>query len=70
MVEELRGFWDSFEKRYGQYAFGILGLLLIWFVIVKPELQASRLDFSSMHGIVAKLEAIADDLESTSRQLD
>ncbi len=46
---------DSIEgvaKTYGPYAFGVVSLLVIWVVIIGPQLEAHRLDFETHQSIV------------------
>ena len=58
---------------YGPYAFGVLSLLIVWFSIVKPELNSRALDFASQMEIVEAqrnnidgMRSIASTMESTA----
>lgn len=60
----------AFGDRYGPYAFGVVSLLLIWFVIVKPELENSRLDVGKQEAIVLKQQEIVTQLTNVSASLE
>lgn len=63
---------------YGPYAFGIVSLLLLWRFIVKPQLDASKVDTAAIakiadsmlttakinESIVGRLESVASKLEA------
>lgn len=55
---------------YGPYAFGVISLLLIWFTIVKPELQTRALDFNTHHELLDSQAQICGSLEKTSRTME
>ena len=71
------GFADV-SAAYGPYAFGIVSLLLLWRFIVKPQLDASKVDTTAFgeiadtmkatavinQNIVGRLEAVAAKLEA------
>lgn len=68
---------DRFGERYGPYAFGLLSLLLIWFIIVRPELEGNRVNFTRQEALVEQMRVImieqvktADTLERTAEVLD
>jgi hypothetical protein len=53
---------------YGPYAFGVVSLLIVWFAIVKPELQRSVLDFTAMQSITSELRMVQDVSAKVSHQ--
>jgi hypothetical protein len=70
----------AFMREYGQLAFGVASLMLIWFVIVGPELARNRVDTRQLAEIsqsqvklgmvlerlVDRIERVADKLERRS----
>lgn len=46
-------------ERYGPYAFGLVALLLIWFLIVRPELESNRIDYEKQQQVVEQMRDIA-----------
>lgn len=59
--------WELITRIYGPYAFGIVSVLIIWFVIVSPELERKELDFKKHAEIVESMRNIADTMKSTAR---
>lgn len=57
---------QEYERRYGAYAFGVASLLIIWFAIVKPELQAQRTDAVALSKVASSMEAAAKTLDATA----
>lgn len=69
---------------YGPYAFGVVSLLTIWFLIVAPELRNRQVDFhkqmeilqqqkelaETMRATAATMQITATSLEATTRFLD
>ncbi|MFN7019895.1 MAG: hypothetical protein ACK4WH_01030 [Phycisphaerales bacterium] len=55
---------------YGPYAFGVICLMVIWTFLVKPELQASRLDRDAISGFVHALDKIADRFERAAERIE
>jgi hypothetical protein len=53
---------------YGPYAFGVISLLIVWFSIVKPELQRSVLDFQAMQTVTTELKVVQDISAKVSSQ--
>lgn len=49
---------------YGPYAFGVASLLLIWFSIVKPQLELQRVDFQ------INLEVVKEMNKTSSNQVE
>ncbi len=65
-----------FADLYGPYAFGVVSLLLIWYAIVKPELDHRAIDFAQQTKIVQSMndrdrvqDSIARSLASTAESL-
>ena len=67
--EPTLGVISQFGKTYGPYAFGLLSLLLIWFSIVKPELQQSQVRLDEQHELIKQLQVLSRSLEDVSRNL-
>ena len=66
-----------FMEIYGPYAFGVISLLLIWFTIVKPQLERQQIDFSRYEAVLDKLkdftsgqQEVVRSMERTSNILD
>lgn len=69
---------------YGPYAFGVTSLLIIWYMIVSPQLERQALDFkrnesvienqreilASMATIVRSVEQTAQVLEQVTKNLE
>jgi hypothetical protein len=55
---------------YGPYAFGVTSLLVLWYLIVGPQLDRQALDFKNLQQIATSLETTAKTLESTARVMD
>lgn len=60
----------AFGDRYGPYAFGIISLLIIWFAIVRPVIEANRVDTSQLKEIAARQAETAMLLNKTADRLD
>ncbi len=62
--------WDTLNRfmvQNGQATFGVGVLLMIWFVIVKPELARSRVVITALQDITGTLAAIVGRLEALER---
>jgi len=66
-----RTLFEWYVDRFGPYAFGVASLILIWYVIVRPELAANRsstADFQkaaeAFNQATIRLESIAAKLEA------
>lgn len=66
----------TFATIYGPYAFGVASLLIIWFSIVKPELDHRAIDFQSQMDILRTLgerdrqqESIARSMQETAQTM-
>ena len=73
---EISGVIGAMGQAYGPYAFGVVSLLIVWFSIVKPELNARQLDFATQKEIVdaqrANTEAqksVATTMQSTAESM-
>lgn len=63
------GIIRTLNSAYGPYAFGVVSLLLIWFTIVRPELQANKLDFETFHKTLTTMQTISSQQESIAQTL-
>lgn len=59
-----------FSERYGPHAFGLVSLMILWFAIVKPELDTRTVSMEEnkavvkqMNEIVQAMVVIVDKLE-------
>jgi hypothetical protein len=59
----------TLNSAYGPYAFGVVSLLLIWFTIVRPELQANKLDFDAFQKTLTTMQNISTQQEAISQTL-
>jgi len=62
--------WQLVTTVYGPYAFGVVSLLLIWFSIVKPELDSRDLQFDSHNELMRLQQQSVSSLELTARSLE
>jgi hypothetical protein len=60
----------SYGATYGPYAFGVASLLLIWYVIVRPEMARSRVDLDKVKVITDAQSATAALLERLTERLE
>lgn len=65
---------EIITRIYGPYAFGIVSMLILWAVIVKPELQAQRINFEAQTEVLMQMREIqrsqaemANSLDTTSK---
>lgn len=54
---------ERYLDRFGPYAFGVISLLIIWFVIVAPELDRTRAS-------AQEFRDVADTQRKTAEVLD
>ena len=47
-----------FGDRYGPYAFGVASLLIIWTMIVSPQLEATKVNYESHQRVVDQMRDI------------
>jgi hypothetical protein len=57
------------NSTYGPYAVGVVSLLVVWFLIVAPELKTNRVDMKSQQEIVDKQRETSTQMERTSSTL-
>lgn len=76
-IDSTMNIFDRFLDRYGPYGFGVLALLLIWFVIVQPELARSKTDYEEfnkgaqvLRDTSHTMRITADVMERTSIRLE
>jgi len=63
------GDWFSiFIQQYGQLAFGIAAFLLIWFSVMKPELEVNRLTFEQQERVIDQMESIMSQMSTVVRE--
>lgn len=57
------------NSTYGPYAFGVVSTLVIWFFVVKPELESRKIDLKAHQEIVEKQREQTATMERTSNTL-
>ena len=64
-------------KSYGSHAFGLVGVLVIWFAIMRPELQRRTIDIESVQRLIVQLterdatqERIANSMAKTADAME
>jgi len=55
---------------YGPFAFGIMSLLIIWFTIVKQQLEKQAVDYQQQQVIVDKLKELGINQTTTAATLE
>ena len=60
---------ESILKHYGPYAFGIVSVLVIWFAIMKPQLDQRAVDFAANREIIQALRERDRAQESIARSM-
>jgi len=60
---------DLLGKTYGPYAFGIISLLIIWWVMLKPLLDKQALDFEAQRKIIELQNASLADQRQISENM-
>lgn len=61
---------DRLEKQYGSLAFGLVSVLLLWYLVFKPELAQQRIEYRSQQQIVAQMETVAKSMEASQMQME
>lgn len=61
---------EIFTRIYGPYAFGIVSMLILWAVIVKPELQAQRINFEAQTEVLMQMREIQRSQAEMAHSLD
>ena len=57
---------ETLFKQYGPFAFGIISLLMIWNMVVAPELERKNLDFEQMNHLVSQQREVIQQQEKTA----
>jgi UDP-N-acetylglucosamine enolpyruvyl transferase len=57
-------------QTFGQTAFGIAALLIMWQVIMKPQLELQRIDYKQNQEIVDKLREIGVNQLATASSIE
>ena len=60
---------DSIVKQYGNTAFGLITLFVVWIFIVAPTLDSRQLDFDRHQDLMEQQDKINDQLDTTARLL-
>lgn len=58
------------QNGYGRMTFGLGVLLVIWFIIVKPELNTNRIDVAAQREIANALQTTATTLDLVTQRLE
>jgi len=53
-----------FLAQYGQLAFGIAAFLLIWFSVMKPELEVNRITFEQQEKIIIQMNTVMTQMSN------
>lgn len=61
---------QTLNRAYGPYAFGVISLLAVWWIILKPALADSRTDTKALTAITTSLEVTARTIDSAAQLLD
>lgn len=59
-----------FADRYGPYAFGVFSLLIVWLLLVKPELDSRTIDFEKQQELVSQMQTVSRSMEKTAVLLE
>lgn len=57
----------SVSDTYGPYAFGVVSLLTIWFLVVGPEIERNAIRFDEMREIVKHQQQISSQMHDIVR---
>jgi len=60
---------ESYVKNYGPFAFGIITLLILWFSIVKPQMDRQALDWDGQYKVTQQLFISVEALNKVTQQL-
>jgi hypothetical protein len=55
---------------YGPYAFGVASLLLIWYMIVSPQLERQAIDYKKNEEVIISLQQVSATSLEISRALE
>lgn len=68
--EPMGEFIKEFGKQYGQTAFGVIMLLVIWLAIIDPIMKRQNLDFEAQRNILESQNATLDSQKSMLKDQD
>lgn len=60
---------DLIIKNYGPYAFGLISLLIMWYVIVAPELARNRVQFDQLQSLAETMRDTAEIIKDAARDI-
>lgn len=60
---------DLVIKIYGPYAFGLVSLFVMWYVIVAPELARNRVEFDQLQSLAETMRDTAEIIKDAARDL-
>ncbi len=66
----LSGLLNVLVSQYGTIAFGLVALLILWKVIVAPELEASRKSAETYAAAAESLKQASVSMEATARVME
>lgn len=52
--------------QYGPYGFGVVVVLVLWFLIIKPQLDSAKVDIGVVKGIADTLQSTALAVKETA----
>jgi len=61
--------FEVLHKYYGQYAFGLASVLVIWLLIFQPMQKQARLEFEAQREITVQMQSISENMKSTAEIL-
>lgn len=68
-ADEMKLDWFGLLKSFGPMAFGVVVVLLIWQMIVQPNMDKQSLDFKAFNEAVSAIQRISIEQLEVSRQL-
>lgn len=60
----------DYLAKFGPYTFSIVTLLVLWYSIVKPELDKNSLDFDNLRASQDLAIKLGDDLAKTAKVME
>lgn len=70
MTEETKNTMQRYGELYGPYAFGVVSLLVLWYAIVKPELDGRTVDMEAQREIVSAMKEQSNSMQITATILE
>lgn len=61
---------EIYVRNYGPFAFGVGTLLVLWFAIVKPQMDRQSVDFDSQQKVVKELVIAIEANRQTALNLE